>query len=91
MDLRWTGEAVRDVERLHKFIAEVNPRAAARVLGELIDAPERLADNPRLGNRLEGFEDREVRRILIGPYEMRYEVTGGAIYVLRVWHGREDR
>ena len=44
-----------------------------------------------MGERLEEFEPREVRRILIGKYEMRYELEGSLIYVLRIWHTREDR
>jgi hypothetical protein len=32
-----------------------------------------------------------VRRLLIGHYEMRYEIRRETIVVLRVWHTREDR
>jgi hypothetical protein len=47
--------------------------------------------NPRVGEQLFQFEPREVRRILVGQYEMRYEIQGDTIYVLRLWHTREDR
>jgi hypothetical protein len=40
---------------------------------------------------LEEFEPREVRRILVGKYEMRYEIQESTIYILRLWHTREDR
>jgi len=33
---------------------------------------------------------REVRRILVGHW-MRYEIQEFTIYVLRLWHTREDR
>ncbi|EJZ18902.1 hypothetical protein RCCGEPOP_23112 [Rhizobium sp. Pop5] len=39
--------------------------------------------------RLEEFDPREVRRILAGRYELRYEIQQSTIYVLRLW--REDR
>jgi hypothetical protein len=32
-----------------------------------------------------------VRRLLIGDYEMRYELAGGAVHILRFFHTREDR
>jgi hypothetical protein len=32
-----------------------------------------------------------VRRILVGHYEMRYEIVDSTIYLLRLWHTREDR
>ena len=36
------------------------------------------------------FEPREVRRILAGGYEIRYEIEDSVIYVLRLGHTRED-
>jgi hypothetical protein len=50
-----------------------------------------LLEHPRLGEKLEEFKPREVRRILVGQYEMRYEIQGSTIYVLRLWHTRENR
>lgn len=47
--------------------------------------------NPRIGERLEEFAPREVRRILVGKYEIRYEIQDSMIYLLRLWHTREDR
>jgi hypothetical protein len=44
-----------------------------------------------LGVRLEEFAPRDVRRVIVGDYELRYEVTEAAIYILRLWHTREDR
>jgi plasmid stabilization system protein ParE len=91
MQIEWTVEAVSDLDRLHRFLAGVNPRAASQVVSTLVDAPSRLIEHPRLGGRLEGYGTRDVRRIVVGQYEMRYEVTATAIYILRIWHAREDR
>jgi hypothetical protein len=44
-----------------------------------------------MGERLEEFEPREVRRLLVGHYEMRYELQESNIYILRIWHTRENR
>ena len=56
-----------------------------------MDAPERLLEFPRSGERLDEFELREVRRIFVGSYELRYEIDKSNMYVLRIWHAREDR
>ncbi len=37
-------------------------------------APASLAVNPRIGEKLDEFDPREVRRILVGKYEIRYEI-----------------
>lgn len=44
-----------------------------------------------MGEKLEAYAPRDVRRIIVGDYELRYEVTPEAIIVLRLWHGRENR
>jgi hypothetical protein len=50
-----------------------------------------LIEYPRIGEKLEVYEPREVRRITVGDYEMRYEINSGTIFILRLWHSREDR
>ena len=32
-----------------------------------------------------------MRRLIVGPYEMRYEVKDDVIRILQIWHGKEDR
>jgi plasmid stabilization system protein ParE len=80
MKVQWTTKALSDLARLHDFLAPVNRRAAARIVKSLTAAARRLRDRPRIGERLEEFAPREVRRILAGPYEIRYEVKEDAIY-----------
>jgi hypothetical protein len=40
---------------------------------------------------LEEFSPREVRRLIVDDYELRYEVTDDTLTVLALWHTREDR
>lgn len=91
MNLQWTSKAHDDLARLYAFLSESNAGAAAKAVRALVAAPERLLSQPRIGEPLEGFEPREVRRWLIGRYEMRYEIRQKTIFVLRIWHTREDR
>ncbi len=91
MELKWTSKALSDLTRLYEFLAPINRSAAARVVQQLAKAPTNLLTNPRIGEQLFQFEPREVRRILVGEYEIRYEIQDSLIYVLRLWHTREDR
>ena len=91
MQLKWTSKALSDVVRLHEFLSPVNAKAAAKVVQALTSAPIKLLRQPRMGEKLDEFEPREVRRLLVGRYELRYEIQDANIYVLRIWHTREDR
>jgi plasmid stabilization system protein ParE len=91
MELKWTSKAHADLVRLFEFLAPLNRPAAVRTVQSLTAAPAKLLANPRIGEKLEEFEPRDVRRILVGHYEMRYEIQDSVITVLRLWHTREDR
>jgi plasmid stabilization system protein ParE len=91
MKLKWSKEAVADIARLYDFLATVNPTAAASAVQTLTVAPRQLLDRPQSGRQLDQYLPREVRRIIVGNYEMRYELVGSTVYILRVWHTRELR
>lgn len=91
MQLQWTSKAQSDLMRLHEFLCNVNKPAATRAIKGLVNASLRLLEQPRLGERLSEFESREIRRILVGQYEIRYEIHQAEVYILRIWHTREQR
>ena len=91
MELKWTRKALADLTRLHEFPAPVSRQAAARAVQALTKAPTILLSNPRIGEQLFQFASREVRRILVAQYEVRYEIRDSVICVPRLWHTREDR
>lgn len=65
--------------------------AAARIVQQLARAPDRLLDHPRIGEKLDAYAPREVRRIIVGSYELRYEIADATVFILRLWHCRENR
>lgn len=91
MDINWTTKALSDVARLYDFLSSVNPTAAAKVVQSLVQAPVVLQNYPRMGEQLFQFLPREIRRVIISEYEIRYEIHEMTVYVLRLWHTREER
>ena len=91
MALRWTRSAYADLKRIHDFLEPVDPPAAVNAVRMIVARASRMPRQPRLGERVPGFGDREVRRVLVRKYEVRYEIAGTDLYVLRIFHTREDR
>jgi plasmid stabilization system protein ParE len=89
--LRWTASAYADLRRIHEFLAPVDAAAAVRSVRAIVARARRIPAQPRLGERLAGFADREVRRVIVQRYELRYSIENTHIYSLRVFHTREDR
>ena len=91
MELKCTSKALSDVMRLYEFLTLTNKPAIAWEVQTLTQASTILLINPQTGEQLFQFEPREVRRILAGAYEVRYAIIDSTIYVLRLWHTRENR
>lgn len=81
--MRYSIRIKRSAERELARIAKPQRR-------RIIDAIDRLADQPDAGSRLKGSL-RGLRRIRVGDYRVLYEVLDGELIVLvvRVAHRRE--
>ena len=90
MRLIFSRAAVHDLVRLREFIAKHNPDTAKRVSQRLRGAIKGLVNNPQIGRPLPGLPG-EIRELIFGKYVARYEVRTTTLYVLRIWHGKEDR
>ena len=94
MKLIVSQAAAADLARLHDFLVDKSPQAAARAVAVLIAAVQSLETLPERGRPSGKSNIRE----LIVPFGrsscvLRYvhRRQAGEIVVLRIWHGREAR
>jgi plasmid stabilization system protein ParE len=62
--LRWTTQAVEDVEAIRKFIANDSDAYADLVVARLLEAVERLKLFPRSGRIVHELTDPQLRGII---------------------------
>jgi plasmid stabilization system protein ParE len=91
MKVRWTRDGFADLQRIGGLLESRSSAVAARTIDQLVRAPSRLSEHPRIGMRLEAFLPREVRRLIVGDYEVRYEIAYDVVNILRIHHALEDR
>ena len=91
MEIRWTQKAQDDLERIYGFASQCSRQHADEVLDHLIIGTSGLAEHPRIGVSQTRYEPREVRKILFDDYEVHYEIQHDTIYIVDLWHTREDR
>ena len=90
MKLQFSNVAVEDLVRLKEFIAQHNPEAAKKVAKRLRGAIQGLIKTPQIGRPVTDIPG-EIRELVFGKYIIRYEVRQNILYILRVWHGKENR
>ena len=89
MDIVRRRMALDDLEAARRYIAEHNPRAAARVHAAIVISVGRLADHPGLGRpgRVHGTRELVVPRT---PYIVAYTVIETQVMILSVCTARGD-
>ncbi len=90
--LIWSPSALRDVQRLHRFLAEKNTNAAKRAVKAIRDSVKIVAHQPGIGRPAEDMEP-EYREWLIdfggSGYVALYRYDGQTAIILAVRHQRE--
>ncbi len=92
--IKWLPDALADVERLHAFLHEKSPDAAARAARVILDGAGLLKSTPEIGRPM---DDDTGRRELVlsfgtGAFVLRYMWDrGDTIVIIRVWHSKESR
>lgn len=83
MRVVWSPLALERVEDVAEYIAEDNPDAAVKWVGDLFTTVERLADFPESGRMAPEVGSRRIREIIFGTYRIIYS-TREQIEILTV-------
>jgi len=92
MILSYSPEAISDLIRLREFIATKNPQAAQTIAQSLQRGISQLKTFLYLGVEVELAPNPEmIRDLIMGNYIVRYLIHQKHVYILRIWHHREER
>jgi plasmid stabilization system protein ParE len=90
--LIWSPPALRDVARLHAFLASKNREAASRAVGAIRRGVRLLADHPRAGRPVDemppAFREWPISFGADG-YVVRNRHDNDIVLIVAVRHGRE--
>ena len=90
--LNWSPQALRDVQRLYRFLAGKNIDAAKRAVMAIRQGVKVLGQQPGIGRPVEDMPD-EFREWVIdfgdSGYVARYRLDADEVVILAVRHQRE--
>jgi toxin ParE1/3/4 len=92
--IRYTWDAVNDLDSIFDYISEDNKNAAAKMLARIEKAILSLSGNPRIGTVVSADEfsliEPGYRKIIVKPYIIFYRIGDKEIYISRILHNRQD-
>jgi len=83
--VRWTDQAVGDLQAIRQFIERDSPRYGRLVAERLFDATQRIEDFPLSGRVVPELGRVDVREIIIGQYRIVYRLKGETALLLTVF------
>jgi len=85
MRLRWSEEAVEDLVRIGRYIAEDDAVAARKLLSKLRGSVQRLKEYPLSGRVVPELGRSDVREVIEGSYRIVYRVEESGVVILVVF------
>lgn len=85
--IRWSPQAVRDVEAIRDYIAQDSQRYAQLTVDRIIAAVERLRAFPQSGRVVPERADPEIREVIAGPFRVVYRYRSGVVDIATVFRG----
>lgn len=86
-EINWTSEAERWLKEIYTYIAQDNPRAAAKIIDAIYQKAELLRRFPQLGYRYDPDSIEEIRILVYGHYRIAYFVKPDTnIDILGIFH-----
>ena len=88
----WSDDAIADLAAIVQLIAADNPSAALRTGQAILESTRLLVEFPLAGRVLPEENKESVREIILRPYRLIYELSGGEmVVVLRTWHAARGK
>jgi len=85
--VKWTSQALDDLEAICLFIARDAPQAAAIFADRAFRATDHLAKYPCSGRVVPEFGSEDIREVIVGNYRVIYRIKQNAVQVATVHHG----
>lgn len=86
--IRWSPEALADVEAIAAYISRDSAFYARAVVGKILDIARDLKNFPLIGRVLPEINDPSIRERFVYSYRLIYQIEDANITVLAVIHGK---
>jgi len=89
MKIKWTKEALFNIQEIEDYISQDNPIAAINLTDIIISLVEDLVDFPKKGRVVPELSIDHIREVLHKNYRIVYLIKKNSIYILSVFEGHK--
>jgi toxin ParE1/3/4 len=91
VSIRFAESALTDLEGLRNWYAQQGvPDVGERLLREVIQCIESLAEHPEIGRVVPEFEQPFLRELILAPFRIVYRRDRKHVRIVRVWRSERQ-
>ncbi len=87
--VKWSLEAVEDVEAIADYISRDSKFYAQATVSKIIDFSRSVAKFPQMGRIVPELNNKKIRERLIYSYRLVYKIERTYILIIAVIHGKQ--
>jgi len=88
LEVKWSPEAIEDIESIAEFIARDSEYYARAVVTEILSVSRNVHEFPLIGRVVPEIGDERIRERFIYSYRLVYRVEPEQILIVAVIHGK---
>jgi len=88
LEVKWSPEAIEDIESIAEYIARDSEYYAQAVVTEILSVSRSIGEYPLIGRVVPEIGDEHIRERLIYSYRLVYRIEPEQILVAAVIHGK---
>lgn len=89
MKVIWTAKAERQLDQIFEYIATDSELYAYRLVNQIINRAESLAQFPKKGQEVPEYQREDIRQVIVKPYRVVYLLKDQTVEILSIVHGRQ--
>jgi toxin ParE1/3/4 len=88
LEVKWSPEAIEDLEAIAEYIARDSAHYAGSVVTEILSASRKIPEFPLTGRMVPEMGDEKIRERFIYSYRLVYRIESERILIIAVIHGK---
>ncbi len=86
--LKWSPEAVEDIESIAEYIGRDSGFYAKAVVTKIIKTAKNIKEQPNIGRTVPELSNQNIRERFVYSYRIVYQIKTDSIIILAIIHGK---
>lgn len=87
-EVKWSPEAIEDIESIAEYIARDSEYYARSVVTEILDIGRKISEDPLIGRVVPELSNENIRERFVYSYRVVYLIESSVITIVAVIHGK---